>query len=136
MQWQYVEPDEVLRAWQEIGPGIRRGLDRGCGDSLDEEMVVGRLLGGSFQLWVRVEEDGKISGSIILYVVQREKGKAIEVIMTSGKWWNDGLAMAALKDYAAQIGAYTIEAIIRNGLVSRLKSEGWRQKAVVMDVEI
>jgi hypothetical protein len=136
MQWLYVEPEFTPMAWEHVAPGIRRGLARGCGDSMTEEWLLGRLLAGDIQLWARSEDDGSITGSIIIAVVERDKGKAIEVLMTTGDWWKEGVAMNKLREYAAEIGAYTVEAIVRNGVVGRLTAEGWRQKAVVMDLEV
>ena len=136
MQWQYVTAEGTPLAWEHIADGVRKGLERGCGDSMTEAWLRKVLQSGDAQLWVRVEDDSSITGSIILAVVDREKGKAIEVLMTTGDWWKDSMAMDKLKAYAQQIGAYTVEAIVRNGVVGRLTAEGWRQKAVVMDLEV
>ena len=133
MQWMYVEPYMVAKVWEKIAPSIRRGLRVSCGDTLTEEVLVQRLEEGKTQLWVRVEDDGRLTASIILKLERRPKGLAIAVLMLGGKWWNDGLAMKALREYAAKIGAYTIEGIARNALVDKLKACGWRQKAVVME---
>ena len=135
-RWMYVEPEHVPEVWVQVAPSIRRGLRVSCGDTLTEEKLLEGLAEGRWQLWVRAEEYGNLSGSIILSLVRRQKGLAIDVLMLGGKWWNDSLAMDALQAYARKIGAYTIEGIARNALVDTLKACGWRQKAVVMDLEV
>lgn len=129
-----VPPSSALAVWSQIRPQALRALAHGWGDSLTEQELVGDILHGSKQLWA-VHRGTDVVAALVLACDERAKGKALMVVCAAGRDFDlwSLTVQGLLDDYAALLGAYTIEAVCRPGMARKLEPLGWRRKAIVME---
>jgi len=135
--WAYVYKDDVENVWPSVSGLMDRGLKRGMGDSLGDTEIFDRLIEGTLEMWALIDGDDKVLGGMVLERAQRANGPVITVMMYAGEGSDEARDTGSelLREYADKIGAYTVEAFVRPGLVPRLKNSGWRRKAIVMELE-
>lgn len=138
MQWLLVEPRLVRGLWPQVQEHMLRGMKRGYGYTLTEEGVLGALEDGQMTMLGLQDDDASMVGSIILKVCTEDRGTVLFVVMVAGKWIDEEAVKAQeiIKDYASDVGADKIETIARRGQEQRLKSMGWKSRAVVMELEM
>lgn len=127
---------QLEHVWPQIEPAVVRGLRHGAGDSTSADEIFGAIANGSMLLWV-VHDGSDIIAAIVLQVVKRESGLALVVVLVAGRdfWkWADRVQQLIL-EYAELIGAYTIEAVARDGMAKWLRQLGWRKKATIMELD-
>jgi hypothetical protein len=129
-----VPVEQLAAVWPQIRPMVRRGLARGSGDSTSEAEILRRLENGEAELWA-VHDGPKIIAVLAVEILQRERGKALFVLLIAGREFHAWSAQVQrlLCDYRDLIGAYTIEASVRPGLTKWLGALGWKPKATVME---
>lgn len=130
-----VYPDALEFVWPQIEPKVLKSLEHGAGDSLSIEKIKTAILSGDMELWA-VHEDRDVSAGIILQALQRDKGIALYVVLVAGEGWTKSASQVnqKLKEYAQEIGAYTVEATCRKGMARWLEELGWKEKAILMEM--
>lgn len=115
---------------------VRKGLKHGAGDTVTENEIVRALLHGEMEMWA-VHDGTAIIAGIVLQVVRRERGTALIVVLIAGRSFSSWApcVQQLIKDYANLIGAYTIEAVCREGMAKLLYGMGWKRKATTMRLE-
>lgn len=130
-----VGPGQALAVWNHVLPMVRRGLKHGAGDSTSEQEIISSVLSGQMTMWA-VHDGDEITATVILQAIPRSKGTALLVVLVAGrdfKTWGERV-QSLIQDYSELIGAYTIEAVARDGMAKWLKEMGWRRKATIMEL--
>lgn len=134
-----VEADEFLSVWQVLLPSIRRGLERGAGDTLTEKGLFSGVARGDVLLWL-MRDDGDLVAAFFLQIDERDRGVALIVLNVVGV--NGGgfsrryveEMLQRFREYGDMIGAYTIESYSRLGAARTLMRHGCKPKAMVMEL--
>lgn len=128
-----VTPASLAYVWGRLRPQILRALDEGAGQHYSEEYYYDKVNSGNMQMWAYHDDELVAAG--IISVNDMPKGKVIFVELLAGERLSEwlGLVEPLLQEYAVQIGATTIEASCRPGLVKKL--EHWRPVATLMRLE-
>jgi len=131
-----VAPVNLDFVWREVAPMVERGLRHGAGDSTSPAELRAAIATGKMELWA-VADGGDIVAIVVLRVVSRVKGVALLVSLVAGRDFDSWGQMISdlVADYAELIGAYTVEATARKGMAKWLAQMGWRQKAIVMELD-
>ena len=88
---------------------------------------------GHYAMWVICEETPK--ACVIVSIKNYPNKKTVFVELTAGEdldLWVDELE-TTLKGYQELVGAHTIEACMRRGLIKRLSN--WRTKAILAELK-
>jgi hypothetical protein len=133
-----VYPNNLRTVWPKLLPNIRVGLRKGAGDTLTEQMLWEGVHSGEMDLWV-IHSGDEILAGLILQVHQRERGKALVVLMIAagtGKSMRHYLPeiLPRLREYGEMIGAYTVESVSRPGAARLLSRFGCKPKAMIMEL--
>jgi hypothetical protein len=128
-----VTPDTLAHVWSRLRPQILKGLRHGAGQHYSEDYYYNNVNNGTMQMWVYHELD--VVGAGIISVNEMPNGKTVFIEMLAGEKITEWLEIVEplLQEYAVQIGATTIEALCRPGLVKKL--EHWRPIATLMRLE-
>lgn len=131
-----VPADQVALLWPRIEPLVEKALRHGEGDESDPATVRAELEAGRMVLWVI--HDAEIVAVLVLKVLVHPRKKTLHLVLTAGtrlaEWV--GEIEGLLRDYAGLIGADTIEASCRDGLMRVLKKRDWKRKATIMELPI
>lgn len=114
---------------------VRKGLKHGAGDSITEDEILHGLMTGRMQLWA-VHKGEEVIAGLVLQTIERECGRALFIVVMAGRdfaEWSPKVN-GLLQDYADLLGAYTIEAMCREGIAKWLKALGWKRKAIKMEL--
>lgn len=133
MQISIVTPETLPSVWSNLRPKILRALQQGAGQHYTEDYYYKNVNSGIMQMWV-FHEESIIAGGI-LSVNEYPNNKTIVIELLAGERidkWLDSVE-PLLEEYAAQIGATTIEAFCRPGLVKKLTK--WRPIATLMRLD-
>jgi hypothetical protein len=125
-----VTPESLDYVWHKLRPKIELALSTGAGSNFTESYYYNQVNSGIMQMWVFHDPDVIAAG--ILSVNEYPAGKVLFIELLAGEQldrWLD-LVEPLLKEYAVQIGASTIEALCRPGLVKKLTR--WRSVATLM----
>lgn len=128
-----VRPADVRSIWPVVGPMIDKALRCGQGDESSSEYVLARIEAGLAQLWIV----GDIQAVCVVSVIETDAARKLNVDVLTGKGmhrWEDQLE-ALLLEFRDITGSKCIEASCRRGLAKRLKKRGWREKAIVMELQ-
>jgi len=129
-------PAELDYIWPKVVGLIERGLRHGQGDGTTSEVLRHRIITGDMLMWA-IHDGEDVKGVVILSVNVHATGKKLFVEMLAGRnpeEWQDQL-IVLLRDFRDVVGAMCIEASCRRGIVKKLYDLGWREKAVVMELE-
>ena len=134
-----VEPYDITLVWGDLLPQIRRGLRKGGGDTMSEPMLFHGVLRGNFQLWVIHDGDEVLAG-LFFKTEHRERGIALivlDVVAGSGKGFRNyaTVMVPRIREFGRMIGAYTIEAVCRDGVARILADLGCKRKATIMELK-
>lgn len=128
-----ITADSLPAVWRQMRPKIIKALGDGMGIHYTEEHYYQEVLSGRMQLWAAHECEVVAVG--IISVNEFPKGKSIFIELLAGskldEWLED--VEPLLHEYARQIGATTIEASCRPGLVKKLTR--WRPVATLMRLD-
>jgi hypothetical protein len=100
--------------------------------------LIDDLLSGDAQLWVLRKGGDPIAAAVSQLVIEPE-GKIVKGHLLANPHGLRGAvedAIACVTDHAKAMGAVGIEVTGRPGWLRRLKSKGWRQKAVTMRLDL
>jgi len=130
-----VRPLDVPQVWPHVVDKIRRGLKFAAGDRITETGLLKALLDARFEMWV-FRDGTELLSVAILQVVERPRGKAIIIIATAGRNFHRCApeAYKLFRKYKQLIGAYTVEAVARDGMAKWLARDGWKRKATIMEM--
>ena len=133
MEVSYVPPPAVDAVWESLRPQILKALSKGQGRHYTEEFYKSNLMNG--QMLMLAAADGSLVACGILSIQDRPGGLVVFVELLAGERMGDWLPAVEdfLHKYKDQIGATTIEASCRPGLVKKLTN--WRPVAVVMEMK-
>lgn len=125
-----VTPESLALVWQKMQPKIALALQSGAGEHYTQEYYYDQVNNGVMQMWVLHDDDVIACG--ILSVNEFPASKVLFIELLAGERLDEWLEEIEplLKKYAAQIGATTIEALCRPGLVKKLSR--WRNVATLM----
>lgn len=128
-----VTQESLPEVWHKLRPQILKALDSGMGSHYTEAHYYQSVFSGKMTMWAFHEADIVAIG--IISVSEHPKDKSVFIELLAGSRLNDwiGLVEPLLEEYARQVGATTIEASCRPGLIKRLKN--WRPVAVLMRLE-
>lgn len=126
-----VEPQSLDYVWASLRPKILKALSVGAGINQTEQHYYDSVKSGLMQMWI-YHIDEKVVGGGILSVQQMPRGKKIFIEMLAGERLDEWLEEIErlVKEYATEIGATTIEASCRPGLVKKLTR--WQPVATLM----
>lgn len=126
-----VTPESLDLVWAALRPKILKALSVGAGTNQTEEHYKGSIKSGSMQMWA-VHEGEKVIGGGILSLNEMPRGKVVFIEMLAGERMNEWLdeIESLVKRYATEVGATTIEASCRPGLVKKLTR--WQPIATLM----
>ena len=130
----FVPQSEIDSVWWELIDKIERGLKYGAGQHFTIGYYYQQLKNGTMSLWVTEELNTPIACGI-LSVVEYPNKKTLFVELIAGEKLDAWLSEAEplLHRYADQVGASTIEALCRPGLVKKLTK--WRPIATLMRLD-
>lgn len=138
--WHIVEvhPKAFKEVWPQVRDLVLRALKHGAGDTLTEGELIRGLTHGSMQMWAVQQGDGPVTAAMIWQVENHERGKVVQVLAMVGAGYRDYAPemQRLLMEYAILIGAYTIEASVRDAAVPIVRALGWRRKATLMECPI
>lgn len=125
-----VTPETLDYVWSKLQKKIQVALSIGAGSHFTEAYYYNQVKHGTMQMWVFHDPDVIAGG--ILSVNEYPAGKVLFIELMAGEQLDRWLEIVEplLKEYAAQIGASTIEALCRPGLVKKLTR--WRSAATLM----
>lgn len=125
-----VTPESLDYVWHKLKPKIESALSTGAGRHFTESYYYNQVNSGTMQMWVFHDPDVIAAG--ILSVNEYPAGKVLFIELLAGEQLDRWLELVEplLKEYAVQIGASTIEALCRPGLVKKLTR--WRSVATLM----
>lgn len=131
-----VPPAEVDFVWSQVEPMVRKGLAHGEGDSTTAEHIREQVRRGELILWA-VHDGPDVAAVIVLDVVKHPAKTTLFVVLIAGRRFGDWAPAVQnlLRDYAAIVGADTIEASVRDGLTKWLGNMGWKRKATIMELK-
>lgn len=126
-----VTEETLDHVWQSLLPKIQRALSTDAGENYTEEYYYHSVKSGAMQMWVSHEGE-TIRGAGIISTHNTPKGSVVFIEILAGEKLDEWLdeVEPLLKQYARQIGATTIEALCRPGLVKKLNK--WRPVATLM----
>src|SRR5688500_18778658 len=116
-----VPPESMDIVWQSVRPMIKKALRTGAGHHMTEQHYYDSVKDGSMFMWV-YHEGSEIIAAGIFSIQQYPAHKTLFVELCAGKdllSWLDKVE-PLLKEYRDLIGATTIEASCRPGLVKKL----------------
>jgi hypothetical protein len=133
-----VYPDNLAEVWPCLLPGIRRGLQRGAGDTLSAEGLFRGVITRGVELWLAHRGD-EIFAGVFLQIEKRERGRALvvlDVVAVNGRGFRQYAEklLPIIREYATLIGAYTVEGVTRPGAARILTSLGCKPKAIIMEL--
>ena len=133
----HVPPKVLSAVWPQLQPMVERALKHGAGDTITELELIRGLAHGAMQLIV-VHEGETIKAGMVLRVDQRARGLVVVVLLMVGAGHRDYAPrmQERLIDYAKLIGAYSLESIVRDGVVPIVEALGWKRKATMMEYPI
>ena len=128
----YVPPEHIEYVWGKCKDKISKALNKGAGRHYTEEFYKQQVMTGQMLMIVASEDDVVACGIISIQQYPNYKGLFIELLAGErlAEWINP--VEEFLRQYRDQIGATTIEASCRPGLVAKLTN--WQQSAVLMEL--
>lgn len=136
LQVSHVTPDKLDFVWDQVLPMVKRGLRHGAGDTTSAVEIYSFLEAGDMEMWA-IHEGPSITAIIVLEIEKRQRGLVLNVVLIAGKSfesWSEQV-QKLIEDYASLIGAYTIEAVVRDGMRKWLEPLGWKRKATIMEIK-
>jgi hypothetical protein len=133
LQVSSVPPDQIDTVFLSCLPMIERALRHGAGDSVTVAQLYAEVKSEESRMWVIHDTD--IVATLIWGVHEYPNKRTLFVEVIAGTRldeWRE-MAEAHLRELADRIGADTIEASCRFGLMRKLK-DSWRPKAVLMEM--
>ena len=129
----YVSPEHIDEVWGKCRPKILKAMSRGAGQHYTEDFYKKKVQNKEMLLIAAIESDVVACGVISVQEYPNHKGVYIELL--AGERLDEWITHVEdfLRRYRDQIGATTIEASCRPGLVARLTN--WRQSAVLMELK-
>ncbi len=100
--------------------------------------LIDELLSHRAQLWVSRTEGGDPIAAAVSELIRTPKGHLVNGRLLAGKGmalWVDDL-IACIAEHAAYVGAIGIRITGRKGWAKVLGDRGWRERAVVMEMEL
>lgn len=130
-----VPPEQVDFVWTQVEPMVLRGLSHGAGDSTTGDHVKASIKRGDSILWA-VHDGDDVTAVVVLEIVEHPAKTTLFVALIAGSRFSEWAPMVhgLLQDYAALIGADTVEASVRDGLTKWLSAMGWKRKATLMEI--
>lgn len=124
----------VETIWPQVADAVARALRTGQGDATTIEDVKRSAKQGDSVIWAAHEGD-TVKGIVAFSILQNAANRVLFVEMLAGvdlpSWIDDMERLLA--DCRDLIGADTIEASCRDGMVRILGRRGWRRKATIME---
>jgi hypothetical protein len=134
-EFRSVDRESLGIVWPIVEPMVRRALKHGQGDAGTAEGLLRKVYDGDLQMWA-ILIDGEITAAVILSVLQLDVCSKVWVHVIAGKrsdLWAADISKLLL-DFKELTGAKCVEASCRPGAAKVMKSVGWRQKAVIMEL--
>lgn len=132
----HVTPNLLVHVWPQVTTMVQRGLRHGAGDSTSEQEIYAAIAEGHMEMWA-VHRGAEVTAVIVLEIVKRPSGVILKVVLIAGSLFSawSKQVQALIEDYAELIGAYTIEAVVRDGMRKWLEPLGWKRKATIMELK-
>jgi hypothetical protein len=132
MEIVYVPPEAVPEVWAKCLPEIEKALSVGAGQHYTADWYLDKLKTGEMVMLAAINPEVVACG--ILSIVEHPNHRVLFAELLAGRniesWLPDLEPM--LRKYRDHVGATTIEASCRPGLVRKLTN--WRRKAVLMEL--
>jgi hypothetical protein len=128
-----ITPDIIPKIWGGFLVQIDKALALGVGDHYSADYYYEEVISGRMQMWAY--HDGGLIAIGIISVIDYPKHKTVFIELLAGEKLDEwlGIVEPLLQEYASQIGATTIEASCRPGLVKKLTK--WRPIATLMRLD-
>ena len=139
MTWKLslIPQEQVRTAWPTIAPLLAKALPYAAGRT-NLRAVFTAALEERQWLWVAFEDDERtISAAFVTHLAQYPGCAALVIDLAGGSRMRGWLriASATFRNCARDMGADRVELYGRPGWARVLKSCGWQQKLVVMEVD-
>lgn len=136
MEISSVPPEQIDYVWAQVEPMVERGLAEAAGDSLSPDYLKASIKRGDSLLWA-VHEGMNVIAVVALDVVRHPAKTTVLVVLIAGERFRDWSekVQTLLREFAALVGADTIEAVVRDGMTKWLAPMGWRRKATLMELK-
>lgn len=127
--------ERIDNIWTRISPYIASFVSRSFG-RYEIEDVLGAVRDGIFQIWVVVSQD-EIRAVLITQIYDFPRLRELQIIMCAGKnrheWFH---LLKKIENYAADIKAQRISAVIRLGWQKELMNVGYKKTHLYLEKEI
>ena len=132
----YVPLDSVERVWQSQIEMIERAMSKGQGDWASSEEMLESLLEAKGQLWA-IHRSGDVVAVVVISVSCNKHMTKLFVRLVAGSGISEwvGMVVENLLRMKETVGADCIEASCRPGLAKYLRSIGWSQKAIIVELK-
>jgi hypothetical protein len=139
MTWQVslVPRGELRAVWPKVAPLLLRAIPYTSGRT-DLRSIFGALQDERQWLWIAFDDGDKaVVAAFVTHLAKYSKGSALVIDCAGGGQMTHWLAIASrvFRRCAADLGAERVELYGRKGWARVLKSCGWQQKMVVLEID-
>ena len=133
MQISRLDPADVDGVWPLLREKILKFLETPAGQRMTEAYYYSGATSGDLVTWIG-HEGHEVVAAGFLSVTQYPNQKILFIALIVGDRLDEWLCLAEplLHEFKQLVGASTIEALCRPGLVKKLKN--WRKTAVLMEL--
>lgn len=132
-----VPKEQVRNIWPTVEPLLAKAIAylNGRVDTID--IYIG-ILQGAQTLWVSFDEEKKVTGCLIVKIIDYPNTRVCSVDYAAGEGVDDWLekSFGKIMAYAREFGCQRMEAFGRKGWTPRARKLGWKDIGVRFDYEI
>lgn len=135
-----VEPAELPDAWSAVSPLVGRICDSSHG-KFEPADIIKMLVGGDFQLWVLVDDDGAPQvvylGRIVIFP-RRRVYEPLAVASTDMPEYLDSWleSFEQIEKWAKDRGCDMVQSLARPGFERSLRKRGYKRSHVLLEKEL
>jgi hypothetical protein len=131
-----VPQEEIKAFWPKIAPLLVKAMSYAAGRT-DMRSIYEAVQDGRQFLWIAFDDVDKIvAAAFVTHLAQYPKGAALVIDCAGGSQMENWLQIASttFRKCARDMGAERVELYGRKGWARVLKSCGWQQKLVVLEI--
>ena len=136
MKIQYVEPSYVHMVWDQLAPFLQASLDGGGTYEYTLDQVKVRIIDGTWQVLVAIDENNQIAGAAALHFFNRPDARVGYINMMGGRLITGTDEFEQLKVYLCSQGATYIEASARESAARLFGRYGLTEKYRVVGAKL
>lgn len=136
MKVQYVQTEHIHTVWSAVEPFIKKSCEAAGVTEYTIDHYKLRLIDGTWQLLVFVDDDGGINGAAVVYFFNTPNTRVGFVNAIAGRLIMNNDTFEQIKAYMKMNGATAIEGNVRKSVARLWSRYGFKEKYSVVRVSI